>query len=150
MLVYRINVDSLSAYLFVFQAWDLDLSSNKLTFYFTESVNATLVRPAGFALQNSYTSSAISYKLTSTTSMTALTGGSNTVNTNFAAVLPDFDINELKFLARASTSSVATFDNFFSNSFLTVPYGATYSLFLGTSSITIDIIAYLFDFYLFV
>ena len=63
--------------------------------------------------------------------MTPLTGGSNPLNTNFATVLPDIDINELKFLARGSVSIVAAFDNFFMNSFLSVPYGATNSLFLG-------------------
>ena len=107
------------------------MSLNTLTFYFTEAVNASLVAPAGFALQNSYTSSATSYKLTSAALMRPLTGGTNLLNTNFATVLPDIDINQLKFLARGSVSSVNAFDGFFANTFLTVPYGATHSLFLG-------------------
>lgn len=107
------------------------MSLNTLTFYFTEAVNASLVTPVGFGLQDSYTSSATSYKFTSTSPMQPLTGGSNPLSTNFATVLPDIDINQLKFLARGSVSGVAAFDNFFSNTFLTVPYGATNSLFLG-------------------
>jgi hypothetical protein len=130
MLACYVNVSVLFLDGFVrySQTWDLNMNTKMMTLYFTDTVNASF-SPTGFSIQNvfnltniSLTSQAQSFLTYSFTTKHRVVVR-DSLSTTFSALIGDRDINELKYLGLAASSS---------NTYLTAVYGETRSTFAGT------------------
>jgi hypothetical protein len=132
MLTCYVNVSVLflDGFVHYSQTWDLNMNTKMMTLYFTDTVNASF-SPTGFSIQNvfnftniSLTSQAQSFLAYSFTTKHRVVVR-DSLSTTFSALIGDRDINELKYLGLAASSS---------NTYLTAVYGETRSTFAGTET----------------